>query len=87
MKKLILIAVLLSLSACKKPFFRSWQSSFELCESMCAGDGQESSHVLQYSAGTCICDNEEGRRVADGYHMYLNNQCVGENPLEGVDQD
>ena|ERR1035437_6265945 len=47
----------------------------DICTDMCDSSGQEYSQVLQYSAGTCICNNEEGNKVAEGYHKYLNGQC------------
>lgn len=60
---------------CTVRVYEPGMNSFEACSSMCYSKGQNYSEVLQCSMGTCICDNEEGRKVAEGYHMYLNNQC------------
>lgn len=79
MKKFVLLFALLALSSCKGHFFQSWQSTKDACENFCYSEGQGWSTVLQNSAGTCICNNKEGQRVADGYHMYLNNQCMGDD--------
>lgn len=59
-------------------FFQSWESPFQLCEDFCKSKGQDYSDILQDSMGTCICDNEEGRKVQKGYHLYINGGCSNE---------
>jgi hypothetical protein len=49
--------------------------SLQLCEAYCNSGGEDFSKVLQMSYGTCICDNSEGHKVADGYERLLNNKC------------
>jgi hypothetical protein len=72
MIKWISIVGLLFFSSCPGHIFKSWVSAYDLCVQMCDSSGQDYSEVLQYSMGTCICNNDEGRKVAEGYHRYLN---------------
>ncbi len=46
-----------------------------LCKEMCNSAAQDHVQIKQYSMGTCICDNEEGRKVSLGYHLLLDNRC------------
>lgn len=52
-------------------------NSLKLCENYCNSSGEDYSQVLQMSYGACICKNEEGENVAEGYHEFLNNKCEG----------
>lgn len=78
MKKLIFLCLLLT--GCNdKPYFQPWMTSYESCNQMCSGSGQEFSLVLQYSAGVCFCNNKEGRVALYAYHYCLNNPCERKN--------
>jgi hypothetical protein len=56
----------------RRPFFQSWQSSYDACENVCNNSGQNYVKVLQYSYGGCLCDNEEGRKMQCGYLKEIN---------------
>jgi hypothetical protein len=51
--------------------------SLQLCDNYCNNKGEDYSKTLQMSYGTCICDNSEGRKVAEGYHEFINYECQG----------
>jgi hypothetical protein len=46
-----------------------------MCADFCNSSGEGYVDVKQMSMGTCICNNDEGQRVALGYHLFLNNKC------------
>ena len=70
----LLAFVVMSLNGC------SWTKQSDglaLCKAYCNSYGEDFSKVKQMSYGTCICDNEEGRNVAEGYSEFLNGKCQG----------
>ena len=54
----------------ERPFFTSWESDLDKCESLCYSSGQNYSRVKLYGMGGCICDNEEGRKMDRGYDRH-----------------
>lgn len=68
-------ATLVSLLMMSCSSMQSPTDSLRLCAAYCNSSGEDYSHILQMSYGTCICDNEAGKEVAEGYHEFLNDHC------------
>lgn len=84
MKRFILALLMLSVTSCTA---KKTPTALEMCETLCGSDAQSNSKVTLYGFGGCICDNEEGRKMVEGYEWFIQGYCIDhpEDPMEDRD--